>query len=40
MKENSEQRYLANRVYDEIHIGDSSSLTRTLMPEDSSSSPS
>jgi phosphate acetyltransferase len=34
MQESSEQRYLANRIYDEIHIGDSSSLTRTLMPED------
>lgn len=34
MHESSEQRYLANRIYDEIHIGDSASLTRTLMPED------
>jgi len=34
MHENSEQRYLVNRTYDEIRIGDSSSLVRTLMPED------
>ncbi|MGE5469226.1 MAG: bifunctional enoyl-CoA hydratase/phosphate acetyltransferase [Bacteroidota bacterium] len=30
----SEPRYLVNRTYDEIRLGDSSSLTRTLMPED------
>jgi len=34
MHEDGEQRYLVNRVYDEIRIGDSSSLVRTLMPED------
>ena len=34
MHDNSEQRYLVNRTYDEIRIGDSSSLVRTLMPED------
>lgn len=34
MNEDNEQRYLANRLYDEINIGDSASLTRTLMPED------
>ncbi|WP_265948637.1 bifunctional enoyl-CoA hydratase/phosphate acetyltransferase [Dechloromonas sp. A34] len=34
MRETSEERYLINKTYDEIRIGDSSSLTRTLMPED------
>ena len=34
MTASSEQRYLVNKLYDEIHIGDSASLTRTLMPED------
>jgi phosphate acetyltransferase len=34
MNDSSEQRYLVNKLYDEIHIGDSASLTRTLMPED------
>ncbi|MBS1160380.1 MAG: phosphate butyryltransferase [Proteobacteria bacterium] len=34
MLESNKPRYLANRIYDEIHIGDSASLTRTLMPED------
>ncbi|MDP3539831.1 MAG: bifunctional enoyl-CoA hydratase/phosphate acetyltransferase [Azonexus sp.] len=34
MHENNEKRYLINKIYDEIHIGDSSSLVRTLMPED------
>ncbi len=34
MRENSEKRYLINKTYDEIAIGDSASLTRTLMPED------
>jgi phosphate acetyltransferase len=34
MQENNEQRHLVNRTYDEINIGDSSSLSRTLMPED------
>jgi len=34
MHESSEQRFLVNRTYDEIRVGDSSSLTRTLMPED------
>ncbi len=34
MQENSTPRYLVNQTYDEIHIGDSASLTRTLMPED------
>ena len=34
MQENKEQRHLVNKTYDEICIGDSSSLTRTLMPED------
>lgn len=34
MQESNEQRYLVNRVYDEIRIGDASSLTRTLRPED------
>ena len=34
MQENNEQRHLVNRTYEEISIGDSSSLVRTLMPED------
>jgi phosphate acetyltransferase len=34
MHDSSEQRYLVNKVYDEIRLGDSASLTRTLMPED------
>ncbi|PKO33329.1 MAG: enoyl-CoA hydratase [Betaproteobacteria bacterium HGW-Betaproteobacteria-7] len=34
MQVNNEQHYLVNKTYDEIAIGDSSSLTRTLMPED------
>ena len=34
MHESSEQRHLVNRTYEEIQIGDSSSLVRTLMPED------
>ncbi len=34
MHESSEQRYLVNKTYDEIRVGDSASLTRTLMPED------
>ena len=34
MSENSEQRYLVNKTYDEIKVGDSASLTRILMPED------
>lgn len=34
MHEHSEQRFLVNKTYDEIQIGSSSSLTRTLMPKD------
>jgi phosphate acetyltransferase len=34
MHDHNEQRFLINRTYDEIRIGDSSSLVRTLMPED------
>ena len=34
MHESSAQRYLINKTYDEIRVGDSASLTRTLMPED------
>ena len=34
MHESSEQRHLVNRTYDEIRVGDSASLVRTLMPED------
>jgi phosphate acetyltransferase len=34
MREKSEQRYLINKTYDEIAVGDTASLTRTLMPED------
>ena len=31
MNHEPEQRYLVNRTYDEIHVGDASSLTRVLM---------
>ncbi|HJW26115.1 MAG TPA: bifunctional enoyl-CoA hydratase/phosphate acetyltransferase [Rhodocyclaceae bacterium] len=31
---NTQQLYLANKTYDEIRVGDSSSLNRTLKPED------
>jgi len=34
MHEDSEQRFIVNKTYDEIRVGDSASLTRTLMPED------
>jgi phosphate acetyltransferase len=34
MNQQVEQRYLVNKTFDEIHVGDSASLTRTLMPED------
>ena len=34
MQDNKQTRYLVNKTYDEIKVGDSSSLTRTLMPED------
>ncbi|MBS1139444.1 MAG: phosphate butyryltransferase [Proteobacteria bacterium] len=34
MNRQPEQRYLVNKTFDEIHIGDSASLKRTLMPED------
>ncbi|MCL2524116.1 MAG: bifunctional enoyl-CoA hydratase/phosphate acetyltransferase [Betaproteobacteria bacterium] len=34
MQTNSEQQHLVNKTFDEIAIGDSASLTRTLMPED------
>ncbi|PKO87310.1 MAG: enoyl-CoA hydratase [Betaproteobacteria bacterium HGW-Betaproteobacteria-10] len=34
MHENSEQLNLVNKTYDEIEIGDTASLVRTLMPED------
>ena len=34
MHESSEQRYMVNQTYDEIQVGQSASLTRTLMPED------
>ena len=34
MQANNEQQYLANKIFDEIAVGDSASLTRTLMPED------
>ncbi len=34
MHENSEQRFLVNRTYEEIKVGDTSSLVRTLKPED------
>ena len=34
MHESNERRLLVNKLYDEIAIGDTASLTRTLMPED------
>ncbi len=34
MQANNEQHTLANKTFDEIAVGDSASLTRTLMPED------
>jgi phosphate acetyltransferase len=34
MNETTEQRHVVNKTYDEIHVGDFASLTRTLMPED------
>jgi phosphate acetyltransferase len=34
MRESSEQRFLVNKTYAEIQVGDSASLTRTLKPED------
>ena len=34
MIETTEQRHVVNKTYDEIHVGDFASLTRTLMPED------
>lgn len=34
MSETGEARYLTNKTYAEIAVGDSASLTRTLMPED------
>jgi phosphate acetyltransferase len=34
MHESSEHRYLVNKTYEEIRVGDTSSLSRTLMPED------
>jgi len=34
MHETTEKRHVVNKTYDEIQIGDSDSLTRTLMPED------
>ncbi|UCV06987.1 bifunctional enoyl-CoA hydratase/phosphate acetyltransferase [Dechloromonas denitrificans] len=34
MHESSEQRHLVNKTYNEIRVGDSASLVRTLMPED------
>ena len=34
MHDNAEQRHLVNKTYDEIRIGDTATLTRTLMPED------
>jgi phosphate acetyltransferase len=34
MQVSSEQHYLVNKTYDEIAVGDSASLTRTLMPDD------
>ena len=34
MHEESGQRHIVNKTYDEIHVGDFASLTRTLMPED------
>ena len=34
MHEESERRFVVNKTYDEIRVGDFASLTRTLMPED------
>ncbi|WP_374278081.1 bifunctional enoyl-CoA hydratase/phosphate acetyltransferase [Azonexus sp.] len=34
MHDNAEQRHLVNKTYDEIRIGDSATLKRTLKPED------
>jgi len=34
MHESKEARYLINKTYDEIAVGESATLTRTLMPED------
>ncbi|MCL2635872.1 MAG: bifunctional enoyl-CoA hydratase/phosphate acetyltransferase [Betaproteobacteria bacterium] len=34
MQGNNDQHYLANKTFDEIAVGDTASLTRTLMPED------
>jgi phosphate acetyltransferase len=34
MQETSKRRHVVNKTYDEIQVGDSASLTRTLMPED------
>lgn len=34
MHESSEQRHLVNKTYNEIRVGDSASLIRTLAPED------
>ena len=34
MNETTEQRHVVNKTYDEIHVGDFASLSRTLMPED------
>lgn len=34
MNERSNKRYLVNKTYDEIAVGDCASLVRTLMPED------
>ena len=34
MHEDSERRFVVNKTYDEIRVGDFASLTRTLMPED------
>lgn len=31
---NGEQRHVVNKTFDEIHVGESASLTKTLMPED------
>ena len=34
MNETTEKRHIVNKIYDEIQVGNSESLTRTLMPED------
>ncbi|NJD25270.1 MAG: bifunctional enoyl-CoA hydratase/phosphate acetyltransferase [Betaproteobacteria bacterium] len=34
MQQDTEKRHVVNKTYDEIRVGESSSLTRTLMPED------